>query len=112
MAAKTAAQKAADAEAGAAKDATTNPTPETEQGGAVVQEVTVETFEPEAGEVFTMEIVTTAPGTFGLGGIEEVGTKATINCSAFSTNWMQPRTKADVAKLKAYRASLKKDETA
>jgi hypothetical protein len=113
MAAKTLAQKAAeDLVAGAAKDAVTVPTAETDQGGATVQEVIVEVIEPQAGSAFTMEVVTTAIGTFGIGGIAQIGSKAKIDCSAFSTVWMQPRTKADVAALKAYRASLEKDDTA
>lgn len=112
MAAKTTAQKEADLAAGAAKDALTTPTEETSAGGAIVQEVTIEKFDPKVDEEFSMEIVTTNRGTLGLGGIEKIGTKATINCSAFSASWMQPRTKADVEALKRYRASVAKDASA
>jgi hypothetical protein len=113
MAGKTKAQiEAENLEAGAAKDALTAPTHETDHGGAMVVEVQVEEIKPDATSDFTMEIITTAPGTFGAGGIEEVGKQATINCAAFSFAWMKPNGKASVERLKAYRASLKKDATA
>ena len=113
MAGKTKAQiEAENAKAGALKDAGTVPTEPTDQGGAVVKDVTVEVIKPDASEAFTMEVQTTAAGTFGMGGIEKVGKEATINCAAFSMAWMKPLRKADVEKLKAYRASIKKDATA
>jgi len=112
MAAKTKEQLAEDAKAGLEKDAITKPTPETDQGGVKAETVVVTEYKPDAGGEYTMEIVTTAPGTFGLGGIEPVGKPAKINCSAFSLVWMQPKTKEDIARLKAYRASIKKDAAA
>lgn len=70
------------------------------QGGAKVVEVTIEPAVPERAESeATVNVVTTAPGTMGPGGIVAVGTKATIEIGAYSSNWMKPATKADAAKL-------------
>lgn len=58
-------------------------------GGAVVTEATVESVIPVAkGDV--IQIVTTAPGTLGPGGIVKPGTPAEIAIEAFSENWMRP----------------------
>lgn len=70
-------------------------------GGAVVKEVEIEPIAPEMPEAEdTVNIVTYAVGTLGIGGIAPIGTKATIAISAYSQHWMRPITKGDAAKLK------------
>jgi hypothetical protein len=72
-------------------------------GGAVVKEAKVEPVVPEAkGDV--VQIVTTAPGTLGPGGIVKVDTAAEISIEAFSAKWMKP---ANAASKKALIAAGK-----
>jgi hypothetical protein len=76
-------------------------TKETTAPGAKVETVEITPNVPDvSGADDTMEIVTTAPGTFGVGGIVKVGERFTIAVSAYSKNWMRPATKADAAKVK------------
>lgn len=46
-----------------------------------------------------VNVVTTALGTLGSGGIAAIGTKATITVQAFSKEWMRPATMGDRNKL-------------
>lgn len=75
-------------------------------GGAAVEEKSVKPIAPEvASGDDTVNIVTTAQGTFGPEGIASVGTKATVNISAFSEAWMAPASKADAEKIAAAKAA-------
>ncbi len=70
-------------------------------GGAVVKDVPIIPVAPEVPESDqTVNVVTYAPGTLSAAGIVAVGTKATVNISAYSVNWMRPASKEDAAKLK------------
>lgn len=71
------------------------PTEPTDAAGAQVEEVEVTDTTPAATGNFTMEVVTTAPGTFGIGGIEPIGKRARIECGAYSKLWMKAATKSD-----------------
>lgn len=75
-------------------------------GGAAAEEKTVKPIAPQVitGDD-TVNIVSTAPGTFGPEGIAPVGTKATIKVLAFSSEWMAPATKADAEKIAAAKAA-------
>lgn len=80
--------------------------PKDMQGGAVVSQVPVKPIAPEvASGDDTVNIVTTAQGTFGPEGIASVGTKATVKISAFSEAWMAPASKADAEKIAAAKAA-------
>lgn len=74
--------------------------------GAVASEVAVEPVVPEVTTPpeATITIVTTAKGTLGAGGIVPVGTVAEIAVTAFSANWMKPKTQADKKKIDAAKA--------
>ena len=48
-----------------------------------------------------VDIVTTAPGTFGLEGIAQVGTKRTVHYTAFADTWMKPANLMSQQRLKA-----------
>jgi hypothetical protein len=59
-------------------------------GGAKEETFEIEPIAPtEGGGDGMIEVITTAPGTFGPGGIAPVGTKAVIHESAFSDSWMK-----------------------
>lgn len=78
------------------------------EGGAVVTEVRLQPIAPEvAPGDDTVDVISTAPGTFGPGGIADVGTEAAIKVSAFSAAWMRPKSKADAKKIAAFLASKK-----
>lgn len=76
------------------------PTP----AGTVEKKVEVQPVAPSSTQVGKDEIkiVTTAPGTFGPGGIAKVGTKAVVPFSKFSEQWMKPATAPDVRKLEKW----------
>jgi hypothetical protein len=48
----------------------------------------------------TIDIVTTAPGTFGAEGIASVGTKRPIHYTAFAETWMKPANLVSQQRLK------------
>lgn len=68
-------------------------------GGAKVEAVEQKSPVPEV-EGDTVQVITTAPGTLGPGGIVPIGTKASVKVRHFSKNWMRPATAADAAKIK------------
>lgn len=75
-------------------------------GGAQVEEVEVALNAPPQDDGNTLDIITTAPGTFGVMGIVPVGTREFINPAAFSAAWMKPATKKAEAVLDRYRETL------
>lgn len=77
-----------EADTGAPVEENTGPVGEV-SGGAIVTEGKVEPIVPEAkGDA--IQIVTTAPGTLGPGGIVKPDTHAEISIDAYSANWMKP----------------------
>ena len=80
-------------------------------GGAQVETAQVQSVAPtpaaDDADVPTMNVVTTAPGTFGPLGIAPVGTKAAILPSAYSEIWMKPVTPRDQGVLKRHREAAK-----
>lgn len=73
-------------------------------GGAKEVTVEIEPIAPQIAEGDGMiEVITTAPGTFGPGGIAPVGTKAVIHKDQFAASWMR---KVRVVSKEATRAEL------
>jgi len=80
--------------------------PVTLEGGAAVTEVQLVPLAPDVPESeLTVNVVTTAPGTLGPEGIVKVGTPVTVLLTAYSENWMKPKTKADAEKIAAFKAA-------
>lgn len=75
-------------------------------GGAQVEEVEEVRMAPPESPANTLEIVTTALGTFGPLGIVPVGWRGYINPAAFSSNWMRPATKKAEDHLRRFREGL------
>lgn len=55
-------------------------------------------------EAKTVNVITTAPGVWGVQGLVSVGTKMEIPVEAFSANWMKP---ADIGASQRLKAATK-----
>jgi hypothetical protein len=53
----------------------------------------------------TVNVVTTAPGVWGVDGVIPVGTRMEVPVEAFSANWMKP---ADIGASQRLKAAAKK----